>query len=87
MSVLLNFEMAHFGHAFRIPRVNVMKLCTYTVATLMVINMSMPPPSSPPPILPFVMVTDMVLHHEYRKKKRETENKTRHNVDIDEDFN
>jgi hypothetical protein len=62
--------MAHFGRVFRLPRVNVMHLCTYTVATLMVINLSMPPPHNPPPMLPFMMVTDMIVQHEDNKKNK-----------------
>lgn len=77
--------MAYFGRSFRFPRVNVMDVCTYTVATLMVINLSMPPPSNPPPVLPFVMITDMVVQHEYRKKIKNKSKGQENDGDVDVD--
>lgn len=62
--------MSYFGRGFHTPRVNVMDLCTYTVATLMVINLSMPPPNNPPPLLPFVTLTDIIVQHEYNKRNK-----------------
>lgn len=69
-------SFGRFGRTFRFPRVNVLEISTYTVATLMVINMSIPPPNNPPPLLPFIMVTDMIAHHEHQKSKDHKKDKT-----------